>query len=450
MAGNSIISRAAQRVRVMFSGRGGGNMTYPARAIQVPGARFNWRAEAGDPRQNAVAALSIDWVIRNSMKVRPKLYRATRSGTEVEITRHPLIDMIKRPNPCYAGRALISGTIVDYLFEGDSYWYVAQSNRGIPGEIYRFDARYVAPQFPTDGQSFMHGWNYTPAGTGRTEFYQLAEIIHMQNAVDPQNDRLGYAAIRSCDRELAIVNAACGYLGAILKNSGATNIVVSPAGEGNLTEEQADQIREVILSRISGDDAGSSLVFHNPVQVSTLAAQPKDMMLGEIDAFQVAKICAAFGVNPMVLGLPDPQKTYANYREAVRAAWNGSIVPVLDAIADAVNETGGLCMAFDPSGRLRIGWDYTGIEELAEDREMLSRVSVTVWEKGVATRNEAREMLGLQPVPGGDVFVDELSTPTPPPAGPGGMDQTDTTDAPSLSDTADTGDAADATEAIAA
>ena len=353
-----MVRKAAERIRTMFSGRGGGNMTYPARAVVVPGSRFDWRAEAGDPRQNAIAALAADWVIRNALKVRPKLYRSTRSGTEVEITNHPVIDMIKRPNPCYGGRPLLAGTIVDYLFEGDAYWYIARTNRGVPGEIYRFDARYVAPDFPTDGRSFMHGWRYTPAGTGAIEYYGLDEILHMQNGVDPQNDRLGYAAIRSCARELAIVNSACGYLGAILKNAGATNVVVSPAAEGGFTEDQAEQIRETIWSRISGDDAGSALVFHTPVDLKSLATQPKDMMLGEIDAFQVAKICSAFGVNPMVLGLPDPQKTYANYREAVRAAWNGSIVTVLDAISDAVNETGGLCMAFDPSGRLRLGWDY--------------------------------------------------------------------------------------------
>lgn len=447
-AGISTLRKAAARIRVMFSGRGGGNLTHPARSIVVPGARFDWRAEAGDPRQNAVAALAIDWVTRNSLKVRPKLYRATRSGTEVEITNHPILELLKRPNPVYGGRSLLVGTIVDYLFEGDAYWYVARTNRGTPGEIYRFDARYVAPDFPTDGRSFMHGWRYTPAGTGTVEYYELDELLHIQNGVDPQNDRIGYAPLRSCPRELAVINASVGYLGAILKNCGATNIVVSPAGEGVFTEEQAEQIREVIWSRISGDDAGSSLVFHNPVDLKSLAAMPKDMLLGDIDAAQIAKVCSAFGVNPMVLGLPDPQKTYSNYREGVRAAWNGSVIPVLDAIADTVNETGGLCYAFDPSGRLRLGWDYGGIEELAEDREILAKVSTLVWEKGIAQRNEAREMFGLPPVPGGDVFIDELSTPTPPPVGPDGTDAED--GPPQLTAVTDAEDPADEAETTAA
>jgi HK97 family phage portal protein len=429
-AGFSTIRKAAARIRVMFSGRGGGNMTHPARSTIIPGARFDWRAEAGDPRQNAVSALAIDWVTRNSLKVRPKLYRMTRSGTEVEITNHPIIDLLKRPNPVYGGRSMLVGTIVDYLFEGDAYWYVAKTNRGTPGEIYRFDARYVAPDFPTDGRSFMHGWRYTPAGTGACEYYALEEILHIQNGVDPANDRVGYAPLRACPRELAVINASVGYLGGILKNAGATNIVVSPTAEGMLTEEQADQIRELLWSRISGEDAGSSLVFHTPVNLQTLAGMPKDMLLGDVEASHVARVCAAFGVNPMVLGLPDPQKTYSNYREAVRAAWNGSVIPVLDAIADAVNETGGLCYAFDPAGRLRLGWDYSSIEELAEDRKILADVASTLWEKGVAMRNEARDMLGLPPVPSGDVFVDELSTPTPPPPGPDGMDQGDSAPPP--------------------
>jgi phage portal protein BeeE len=233
--------------------------------------------------------------------------------------------------------------------------------------------------------------------------------MHIQNGVDPANDRVGYAPIRSCSRELAVINASIGYLGGILKNSGATNIVISPDKDsGFISPEDADIIRDTINSRISGEEAGSAFVFMSPVNVSSLSAQPKDMLLGDIDAAQVAKVCAAFGTNPMVLGLPDPQKTYSNYREGVRAGWNGSIIPVLDAIADAMNETDGICAAFDPNGRLRFGWDYDGIEELSEDRQVLTTVAATWWEKGIGTRNESRNLLGLPPVPGGDIFVDEL------------------------------------------
>jgi hypothetical protein len=122
----------------------------------------------------------------------------------------------------------------------------------------------------------------------------------------------------------------------------------------------------------------------------------------------VARICSAMGLSPMVLGLPDPGKTYSNYREAQRAAWINAVIPLHDLIADTLTERGGLLERFDRSGRLELCWDYSNVEALAEDQKEQAQRATLLFEKGISTRNESRAMVGLPPVEDGDVFSEDL------------------------------------------
>lgn len=403
-----IYRQASSTIRHLFSGRGGGGQVYSQRARIVPTARFDWAREAGDPRENAVVALGLDAIIRNSQTVKLKLYQATPYGEEVEIQRHPLLDLLKFPNEIYGGRSLIDAAMVDILTIGDAYWYVAETNAGKPGELYWFDARYVSPNFPTSGTEYMHGWKYSPAGVGIPEEYDPPQITQFKRGLDPINDRLGYSPLAAVKREIAIVNLLAGYTGAILKNTGATNIVISPTGENMMSAEQIEKLKSTVMDKISGDQAGSPLVFPRAASVTTLGSNPRDLLLNETDMHAVARICAAMGLSPMVLGLPDPGKTYSNYREAQRAMWINSIMPLHDLIADTLMQRNGLCARFDPSGRLFLKWDYSSVEALADDKKNLADLSRGLFKDGVATRNEARTFMNLPPVPGGDIFYEDL------------------------------------------
>jgi HK97 family phage portal protein len=400
---------ASSTLRHLFSGRGGGGQVYAQRARVVQTSRFDWAREAGDPRENAVVALGLDWMIRNAQTVKLKLYSKPRFGSEeVEVEDHPILDLLRNPNPIYGGRAIVDCAMVDVMTVGDAFWYIAETNRGQPGELYWFDCRYMSPNFPTGGTEYLHGWKYSAAGVGIPEEYDPPEIIQFKKGLDPINDRLGYSPLAAVKRELAIVNLLAGYTGAILKNIGATNIVVSPVGENMLSDVQIEKMKETITQRISGDNAGMPLIFPRAASVDSLGANPKEMLLQETDMHAVARICAAMGLSPMVLGLPDPGKTYSNYREAQRAAWINAVIPMHDLIADTLMQRGGLCERFDPQRRLCLRWDYSNVEALAEDQKEQSDRSRGLFKDGISTRNESRAMVGLPPVEGGDVFFEDL------------------------------------------
>jgi phage portal protein BeeE len=112
------------------------------------------------------------------------------------------------------------------------------------------------------------------------------------------------------------------------------------------------------------------------------------MDFAELKAAAARDIALAFGVPPMLLGLPG-DATYANYREANRALWRLTLLPMGAKILAAVSE--GLHPWF-PDTALAIDLDQ--VPALAEDREKLwSQVTGADF----LSPPEKRALLGLPP-----------------------------------------------------
>ena len=403
MAQNSIY----QRVTRLFSGRGGGGNTYAIRAVPAATSRINWIAEAGEVRMNPIVAICLDWGIRNVHAAPLKLYTRTRLGEEVEIEGHAVLDLIGRPNPVYDGSTYMGCLITDLYTLGNSYTYIAENNGGAPGELYWLDARYVAPDYPTDGSEYMKAWTHTPAGTGHSQKYTQEQVIDIRRGTDPYNDRLGVSPLQACYKDIGMVNLAANYQGAVVKNVGATNIVISPMGDNSISPASAENLRISTQQRISGDMAGSPLVFNVPTDIKSLGHTPRDLMLDSMDSAAISRICAAFGQSPLLHGLPDSGRTYKNYRESNRSAWLNGVIPMHTLIANALNAK--LLPRFDKSGRLFFKWDYANVEAMAEDQTEQATRATLLFEKNLTTRNESRKIVGLEPVEDGDIFFDELA-----------------------------------------
>ena len=90
----------------------------------------------------------------------------------------------------------------------------------------------------------------------------------------------------------------------------------------------------------------------------------------------------------MLLGLPG-DATYANYREANRALWRLTILPLLGKITGAI-EAG--LQYWWADGRLRVDTDQ--VPALSEDRE---RLWAQLTAADFLSADEKREMLGFAP-----------------------------------------------------
>ena len=130
------------------------------------------------------------------------------------------------------------------------------------------------------------------------------------------------------------------------------------------------------------------MLLEGGLKWQALSMTPADMDFVQLKAVAAREIALAFGVPPLLIGLPG-DATYANYREANRALWRQTVLPVAGKILGAIAQA--LSGAF-PGVTLSVNLDAVG--ELSEDRERLwAQLSAADF----LTRDEKRAMVGFAP-----------------------------------------------------
>jgi HK97 family phage portal protein len=188
---------------------------------------------------------------------------------------------------------------------------------------------------------------------------------------------------------VAIHNAAAAWNRALLENAARPSgaLVLDGGDAATFTTEQFERLRRELADAYSGEgNAGRPMLLEGGLRWQSISLSPADMDFAELKAAAARDVALAFGVPPMLLGLPG-DNTYANYREANRALWRLTLLPLAGKILTGISE--GLAPWF-PGARLAV--DLDRVPALSEDRERLwAQVSAADF----LTSDEKRALLGL-------------------------------------------------------
>jgi phage portal protein BeeE len=204
------------------------------------------------------------------------------------------------------------------------------------------------------------------AGSATTRM-AAENVIHIRT-MHPLDDHYGLGCLGAASGAVAIHNAAAKWNKALLDNaarpSGALTYDTGDAGA--LSGEQFDRLRSELDASFAGAmNAGRPMLLEGGLKWQALSMSPADMDFVALKEGAAREIALAFGVPPMLMGLPG-DATYSNYREANKALWRQSILPLADKILTALGQ--GLKPWFDG---VMLGIDQDKITALAEDRERL-------------------------------------------------------------------------------
>src|SRR3546814_7184986 len=105
-----------------------------------------------------------------------------------------------------------------------------------------------------------------------------------------------------------------------------------------LSAEQVDRLREELAESFAGGaNAGRHLLLEGGMKWQALSLSPAEMDFLALKDSSACEIAMAFGVPPMLLGLPG-DATYANYREANRPLWRLTVLPLFAKILDEISQ----------------------------------------------------------------------------------------------------------------
>ncbi len=284
-----------------------------------------------------------------------------------------------------AGQSLLETVSSQLLLHGNAYIQIARDGSGRPAELFALRPERV--KIEGDARGWPCVFVYTVGGAA-TRFGADA-IIHIK-AMNPLDDLYGAGALGAASGAVAVHNAASAWNKALLDNAARPSgaLVYDPPEAGaTLSNDQFERLRAELESSFSGaGNAGRPMLLEGGLKWQSLSLSPADMDFLGLKAAAARDIALAFGVPPVLLGLPG-DATYANYREANRALWRQTILPMAGKILAALVQ--GLAGSF-PGLSLSVDLDHVG--ELAEDRERLwSALSGADF----LSRDEKRAMVGL-------------------------------------------------------
>lgn len=309
---------------------------------------------------------------------------------------HPVLDLLSAPNPGQSGAALFESFFGHLLLSGDGYFEAAGIGAaGGPRELYvlRSDRMRVVPG--DDGWPVAYEYR---AGAGKHVFDMRQDrvpVLHVK-AFHPQDDHYGMSPLQAAATAIDVHNSAAAWSKALLDNaarpSGAI-VYKGVDGLGQLGQDQYDRLVDELEANHQGArNAGRPMLLEGGLDWKPMGFSPSDMEFHRTKEAAARDVALAFGVPPMLLGLPG-DNTYANYQEAHRAFYRLTILPLVGKVLAALSAW--LAGHYGAAVQLKV--DFDNVPALADEREALWRRISTA---DFLSDGEKRALLGLPRVQG--------------------------------------------------
>ncbi len=334
-------------------------------------------------RKIAAAAAAVPWLLYDGAQ---------------ELESHPLLALLVRPNPNEDGAALFERWYAFLQTAGNAY-LESVTLEGIPRELHvlRPDRVTVVP----GARGWPAAYDYSVDGHVTRITREASGFLPVLHATlfHPLDDYYGLSPLEVAQTAIEVHNAGAAWTKSLLDNaarpSGAL-IYKGPEGSG-LSDDQFGRLKRELEDAYQGAaNAGRPMVLEGGLDWKAMSYTPSDMDFAESRSVAAREIALAFGVPPMLLGIPG-DNTYANYAEANLNFWRQTVLPLVSRTASSL--TRWLAPRFGEG--LRVGFDADAVDALAQARQ-------GVWQRlneaGFLSVNEKRAAAGYSPVEGGDVL----------------------------------------------
>ena len=287
------------------------------------------------------------------------------------------------------GQALLETLSAQLLLHGNAYVQVLRDADGGAAELFALRPERVSVECDANGWVAAYRYAVGARATLLPADPVRPQVIHIKS-FSPLDDHYGMGALGAASGAIAIHNAAARWNKALLDNAARPSgaLVYDPGDGASLSADQFARLKEEMAAGFSGaGNAGRPMLLEGGLKWQALSLSPAEMDFVGLKAAAAREIALAFGVPPMLLGLPG-DAAYANYREANRALWRLTVLPLADTILCGIAQ--GLGGWFADA---RIAIDLNRVPALSEDRERLWR---SVSAAAFMSDEEKRALLGIQ------------------------------------------------------
>src|SRR6185437_7954170 len=210
---------------------------------------------------------------------------------DAERTTHPLLDLVRRPNPRQDGAAFLDGVASHLLLAGNAYLeavgIAGEGGAAAVRELYalRPDRMKVVPgpdgwpqgyEYTVGGASVR--FNQTPGSSpGVTDF--VPPILQL-GLFNPLDDYYGLSPLEAAAIAVDTHNAAARWNKALLDNAARPSGALVYAGEDGavMSDAQFERLKKELTDQYQGTlNAGRPLILEGGLDWKAMSLSPKDM-----------------------------------------------------------------------------------------------------------------------------------------------------------------------------
>lgn len=331
-------------------------------------------------------------VLANGIAQTPlKLLRQMPGGGKIEATDHPLFRVLhRRPNDWQTSFDFRHVMMMHAVLAGNAYAFVGRGGR--PARVVELIP--LLPERVTVEQSSDYEVTYAVSdGAGGRTSVPARNILHLRGP--SWNGYAGLDAVATAREAIGLAIATEEAQARLHANGARPGGLLSV--EGRLSDSAKQQLRASLQQRVEGiNNAFRTLVLDQQAKWTPFAMTGVDAQHLETRKFQIEEICRDLGVFPQMVGYADKTATFASAEAFFQAHVTHSLMPW----AENWQQTIAVSLLGPEDGDLYA--EFTLQALLRGDHQARAAFYKAGIVDGWMTRNEARALENLNPLPGLD------------------------------------------------
>lgn len=333
----------------------------------------------------------VDRIASDLANVGGRLLRVNPDGSETEITEHPFLDFMAQPNPLYemTSSAIWRLHEIYLMLVGESFFLIERDDRGRPTELWNVPPHWVkmTPYLGSPTYQIV-----SPGGLCMEVPVDDMFVMKQLNPLDPFTRGLGIA--ESIADEVEIDEYAAKFQKRFFYNDATPPIVFAMP---DATDEQREAFMARWNKRHKGvENSHRAAALSGNVTIHELGkGEGKNLGFIESRVAMRDAVLEHFGVPREIMGITEnSNRSTADAAQYIYA--KNVLTARLKNREEAINKQ--LLPLFGSD----LVWRFDPV--IPYDKDFDKAKAIDGWDKGLLTKNEARALMDLAAVDGGDIF----------------------------------------------
>ncbi len=326
--------------------------------------------------------------------------RKTGRGQDI-VDGHPMVQLLERPNP-FMGQGEFWAFVVTWMaVGGNCYVWKRRNVAGQAMELWPLHDGLIRPRL--DASNWISGY-VADAGDGNKVAVPIEDIVHLRWAPDPLTPQSGIGPVVAVAREVDTDNEAARYIHALLKNDAVPRTLVTV--RNGLTDSAFKRLKSQFREQYGGSRRGDVMVLEGQeMSIDRLGLNLNELADAALRRVPETRISGAFEVPAILAGLGSglESATYSNAGQLREYFTETTLIPRWRSVASQFQVQ--LLPEFGAADGLVVEFDLSQVRALAGDEDAKWTRWRGAWTDGIATLNETRVALGMEPTKFGDVFL---------------------------------------------